>query len=172
MKTYLLTFFSLFIALQCAAQDSKRLVVEKVQGTVHYQAGKSRSLLKQGERLSNRDVLILPQNTSVILLAPKANKRYTLEGPYTGNTKNYVKKNERNCVMSVTSKYMNYLLRKAIQAHGNDKGATEDDHATVFRKGNDMLDDTDSIPTTETDSLHQKNDSIPATRPDSIAVEE
>ena len=159
-----LSFIQPFANTACA-QSSSTFVVSEVTGSVHKQNGKQKQQLYPTLTIAGKDMLILGSGATLILLSPKDNIRYTLKGTYTGTLTNYVKRNQQNCAKSITSKYMNYLLARTFRNKEN-LGQLEDDHATVFREGDDILDeDSITISVKSMDSLYHTIDSLSPSNP-------
>lgn len=154
----ILFFCFLIVPLIVSAQNSRDLLISEIKGSVQRQSGKEKVEMKRGEHILAQDILIIGESTTMILLEPRYCNRYTIKGPYTGTLHNYIQRNEQSCMKNVTRKYMNYLISQALRGHKryNDP---EDDHATVFRKGDSMFDSI-TVSMKSIDSLYHTIDSL------------
>ena len=96
------------------AQEKVSYLVSDIEGNVRFHKGKERVELIKGQTLSEDDILTVSANSSVVLLNPRESKMYTVKGIYSGTLEKYVKRNEQNCVTTVTKQYMRYLLAQML----------------------------------------------------------
>ena len=130
------------------AQEKVSYLVSDIEGNVRFHKGKERVELIKGQTLSEDDILTVSANSSVVLLNPRESKMYTVKGIYSGTLEKYVKRNEQNCVTTVTKQYMRYLLAQMLNKKKRAE-QTEDGTATVFRSLDSIIQTLDSIPETE-----------------------
>jgi len=168
MKNLLLLLLSFLIVVPLYGQQKKlttseeqsALVVSSISGGLCYiQKGKKRTPLTLGVSLCGNDILVLETGSTMIAVEPKAVLRYTFKGAYTGSVRNYIKKNEQNCVKSISLKYVDYLLSQAFKGRKNKSGEHEDDEATVFRKAG-LENDSIILSLKTIDSLYHTIDSL------------
>jgi hypothetical protein len=131
------------------AQEKVSYLVSDIEGNVRFHKGKERVELIKGQTLSEDDILTVSANSSVVLLNPRESKMYTVKGIYSGTLEKYVKRNEQNCVTTVTKQYMRYLLAQMLNNKKKRAEQTEDGTATVFRSLDSIIQTLDSIPETE-----------------------
>jgi hypothetical protein len=131
------------------AQEKVSYLVSDIEGNVRFHKGKERVELIKGQTLSEDDILTVSANSSVVLLNPRESKMYTVNGIYSGTLEKYVKRNEQNCVTTVTKQYMRYLLAQMLNNKKKRAEQTEDGTATVFRSLDSIIQTLDSIPETE-----------------------
>lgn len=172
MKKYLSILLLLLLSVAAHAQNSRDLLVSDISGgSVMRQMGRERVEVKKGQHILNQDVLIISDGVTMKLLEVKACKYYTVKGAFSGTIRNYIQRNQKSCIRSVTTKYMNFLVHQVFQAQDDKgKGQYEDAHATVFREGDSMLDSiadpvspAESIPVIPTDSIPAAPcDSVPS----------
>lgn len=116
-------------------EDQATLVVSSVNGGQCYlQKGKKRIPVSPGTSLSNNDILVMEAGAIMVAVEPIAVLRYTFKGAFTGVIRNYVKQNEKNCIKSISLKYVDYLLAQAFKGKKSNSGAIEDNEVTVFRR--------------------------------------
>ena len=139
----------LLIAPNLSAQNKVSYLVSDIEGNVRFHKGKERVELIKGQTLSEDDILTVSANSSVVLLNPRESKMYTVNGIYSGTLEKYVKRNEQNCVTTVTKQYMRYLLAQMLNNKKKRAEQTEDGTATVFRSLDSIIQTLDSIPETE-----------------------
>jgi len=139
----------LMIAPCLFAQEKVSYLVSDIEGNVRFHKGKERVELIKGQTLSEDDILTVSANSSVVLLNPRESKMYTVNGIYSGTLEKYVKRNEQNCVTTVTKQYMRYLLAQMLNNKKKRAEQTEDGTATVFRSLDSIIQTLDSIPETE-----------------------
>lgn len=139
----------LMIAPCLFAQEKVSYLVSDIEGNVRFHKGKERVELIKGQTLSEDDILTVSANSSVVLLNPRESKMYTVKGIYSGTLEKYVKRNEQNCVTTVTKQYMRYLLAQMLNNKKKRAEQTEDGTATVFRSLDSIIQTLDSIPETE-----------------------
>ena len=154
--------------MMASAQSSRDLLISEIKGSVQRQVGKEKVEMKKGEHILGQDILIVGEGTTMILLEPRYCNRYTVKGPYTGTIRNYIQRNEQSCMKNVTRKYMNYLISQALRGHKH-SNMPEDDHATVFRKGDTMFDSI-TVSMKSIDSLYHTIDSLSVFMPDSTVI--
>ena len=131
------------------AQEKVSYLVSDIEGNVRFHKGKERVELIKGQTLSEDDILTVSANSSVVLLNPRESKMYTVKGIYSGTLEKYVKRNEQNCVTTVTKQYMRYMLAQMLNNKKKRAEQTEDGTATVFRSLDSIIQTLDSIPETE-----------------------
>lgn len=131
------------------AQEKVSYLVSDIEGNVRFHKGKERVELIKGQTLSEDDIVTVSANSSVVLLNPRESKMYTVKGIYSGTLEKYVKRNEQNCVTTVTKQYMRYLLAQMLNNKKKRAEQTEDGTATVFRSLDSIIQTLDSIPETE-----------------------
>ena len=166
----LLSFIFLLFPLAMYPQVSRDLLISEIRGgNVMRQVGRERVEMTPSLHVMSQDILIISDGTIMILLEPKECKRYTVKGPYTGTMHNYIQHNEESCVKIVTAKYMNYLISQTLRTHKKGNGRNEDDHATVFREGDGILDSI-TVSVKSIDSLYHTIDSLSVVKPDSVVV--
>ena len=166
----LLSFILLLSPLTMYPQVSRDLLISEIRGgNVMRQVGRERVEMTPSLHVMSQDILIISDGTIMILLEPKECKRYTVKGPYTGTMHNYIQHNEESCVKTVTAKYMNYLISQTLRTHKKGNGRNEDDHATVFREGDGILDSI-TVSVKSIDSLYHTIDSLSVVKPDSVVV--
>lgn len=141
-------------------EEQSALVVSSISGGLCYiQRGKKRMPLTPGVFLSGNDIVVLETGSTMIGVEPKAVLRYTFKGAYTGSVRNYIKKNEQNCVKSISLKYVDFLLSQAFKGEKTKSGDHEDDEATVFRKAG-LENDSIILSLKTVDSLYHTIDSL------------
>lgn len=170
MKNLFQLLLLLSFSLMSFAQNkpTEKYVISSISDNGAYiQQGKKRIAITQGSTLSGRDIIALKPGMTMIAILPSANLRYTIKGAYTGAFMNYIKQNKESCVKTITSKYMNYLLKQAFHGRKDDSGALEDNEATVFRKSG-LDNDSVTMSLKSVDSLYTTIDSLSVIRTDSI----
>ena len=166
-----LFLFLLMLACNLYAQDGKEnyIISEINGGSVLKLDGKNKIEVKEGDRISGLDKLLISEGATMILLEPKPCNRCTVKGSYTGTIPNYKQRNQNSCVMTITEKYMNYLLSQI----GHKKHASGDNSttATVYRgshRKKATSDDSILMPVKSIDTLYHIIDSLSPTVPDTI----
>ena len=173
MRLFHLSLFiaALMLPTPLSAQKIGELVVSSHSGgRCLLQKGRKRTSIERGTKLSERDIIILDADAILVLVEPRADKRYSFKGAYTGDIRSYVRKNQLICVKTITKKYMNYLLSQAFGGSASTSGQYEDSEATVFRH-TDLEGDSVTMSLRTVDSLYQTIDSLSATPSDSVSTE-
>lgn len=164
----LISLILLFVAIQGFAQTRGEFVVADIRGTLHRQMGKTRELIEKGMYLEGTDILVLGENTTVVLLEPKNGIRYTLKGPYAGSSRNYIQRYAMSG-KKISDTYMNFLLSQAFDKRKSTKGSNENSQATVFREGNSIFEDSVTMSIKSVDSLYRTIDSL-IVKPDTLTA--
>lgn len=147
MKKYIVTliFMIACIIVLGQVQSPANIVVSEIHGNVLLHSGKQKLALTVGQKITTRDVLVLPAGATLVLLDPQERQLYTLRGLFSGSIKKYLIKNKNQCTKKTSEKYMNYLLSKVFERRPRSEAALEDDQATVFRDVENMLAPEDSL---------------------------
>lgn len=147
MKQFLTLFAAIAIAIIVYAhtEGGQKLLVSKLQGTVLLQNGTEKVALSVGQKISSNDIVILSEGSVLTLLAPVERKQYSVSGNYVGTISKYIEDNATNCTKETTAKFMNYLLSQIYRGSSSGRKNIEDNHATVFRDGVILLDDSTCV---------------------------
>lgn len=147
MKKYIVTLFFMIVCIVVLGQvqSPANIVVSEIHGNVLLHSGKQKLVLTVGQKITTKDILLLPAGATLVLLNPQERQLYTLHGLFSGSIKKYLIKNRNQCTKKTSEKYMNYLLSKVFEKRPRSKTVLEDDQATVFRDDEDMLDPVDSL---------------------------
>lgn len=129
-------------------------------------AGKDKIEIKEGDNFTSLDKLLISEGTTMVLLE-LPNFRCTVKGYYTGTIPNYKQRNQNTCVMTITSKYMNYLLK---QLETGSKNAKRDlsTSVTVYRGSRRKKSIT--MPAESIDTLYHIIDSLSPSHPDTVTT--
>lgn len=155
MKNLLLLFLFILPCSVCAQEDEELFVSEISGSSVLLQSGKEKLEIRKGQQISNRDILIIAEGSTMILLEPSNCNRYTLKGPYTGNLVRYLKRDEQNSVRHISKTYFNYLFSRMMNPEESYKEKKETSSTSALRKGDSILISGETV-----DSLYHVIDSL------------
>lgn len=157
MKTLFIYLFLLILPLSVNSKEEKeQLFVSEILGNpILLQSGREKIQITESQQISKKDILIIGEGSTLILLEPVNCKCYTLKGPYTGNVASYIKQNELNSVRHISKTYFNFLFARMLSPKKTHKEQSETSFTSTLRKGDSIL-----APCENINSLRPITDSV------------
>lgn len=165
MKNIVLLFLFVLPCSVCAQNEGELFVSEMSGAPALLQVGREKTEISKGQQISNKDILVIADGSTMILLEPRNCDRYTLKGPFTGNIVGYMKRNEQNSVRHISKTYFNFLFSRMLNPGVSYKEKDENSSTSALRKGDSILISGETV-----DSLYHVIDSLSVHRADTTVI--
>ncbi len=167
MKTLLLLFlFTIPYSISTTKEEEKKLFVSEISGgPILLQQGKEKTTITEGQQISKKDIIIISEGGTMILLEPLNCDRYTLKGPYTGNINGYMKRNKQNSVRHISKTYFNFLFAQMLSPKESYREKDETSSTSALRKSDSILISCDTV-----NSSSHISDSLTALSADTMII--
>lgn len=165
MKTLFLFLLFILPFSVNSKEEKEQLFVSEISGDpILMQSGREKIQISKSQQITKKDILIIGEGSTLILLEPLNCNRYTLKGPYTGNIAGYIKRNEQNSVRHISKTYFNFLFARMLSPKKTRKEQSETSSTSALRKGDSIL-----APCENISSLRHITDSLTIYTVDTLA---